>query len=364
MAKISKLSDFNESVETPTIEQPIVDNPIETSNTKVDESGKLEEKTETPITDTNASKTVEETNQSSFELPSYEDEAEGKTETPNKTIEEKVTDWREAIKKADKKELFKELGLDDFALELNEHLKNGGNAIDYLNAKAVDWAKVPDTEVVMSELKKEYPDATNAQLERLFNKKYSQTEIADEEDKEDGLLLMKSDARKLREKKIAEQQSFKIPEPKKIEQVDNSAELQQAAEAARQQAEIANQFYANHEATKSLLSSKRVAVDLGESGSFNFNVDKPEVIMRAITDGNVWQKMIVTPQGEPDVQKLQQLALFAANPKKFVSDLVNYGKSLGVESLVKEGQNAKKPSGSLTTQTDVKPTYKAGKFGG
>jgi hypothetical protein len=38
-----------------------------------------------------------------------------------------------AIKTVDKAELYKELGLDPFVIELNEHLKNHGSAEDYLH---------------------------------------------------------------------------------------------------------------------------------------------------------------------------------------------------------------------------------------
>lgn len=280
---------------------------------------------------------------SSFTIPDFDAPVE---ETPSASPAN--IDWRQAIKNADIKELLKEIGVSEFAIEINEHLKNGGDAMDYLNAKAVDYNKVSDTEILKADLKKQYPSFTSAQIDLMFNRKYSVSEDASDEDKEFAELQVKADAHNARQAKITEQQKFKIPTA--APQVDNSA----AQAAQEQQIEAARQWYNNHEATKSLESSKRVTLNLGDNGNFNFDVDRPELLTKVITDGPTWQKLTLNKQGEPDVAKMQKIGLYAINPEKFEADLVNYGKSLALATLIKEGQNVSPQAKVIPVQGENK----------
>lgn len=330
------------TVETPT---------TEASTTTVTPTGDLQNNAAT-TTETSAATTETETpageeNVSSFSIPSFTEP----TTTPAAPATEETktapnVSWQDAIKSIDKKEILKAVGVNDFALELNEYMANGGNPADYIAAKGVDWGKVSDAELIFDQLKAEYPDANGQQLQRIFNKKYNQTDLAEDEDREDGELQMKADARKIREAKIEKQKQFKMPEPIQqqqaepdLEKIKLEAEKEQAAKFEKVKA-----FYESHEATKNLMNSKRVAVKLGDKGSFNFNIDKPELLTQLLLDGNAWQQVTSTPQGEPDVEKLQRIALVALNPN-YETDILNYGISLGRKSLVEEGQNAKRPIG-------------------
>lgn len=289
-----------------------------------------------------------EENVSTFTIPEFtESTSTVVAEQTETTTVTPSTNWQDIVKTVDKKELAKAAGISDFALELNEYINSGGDASDYIAAKGIDWNKVPDADLIIDELRKEYPDANNQQLQRLFNKKYNQTELADDEDREDGELLMKADARKVRQSRIEYQQKFKMPEQvKQQESLDLEKIKLEAEQAQMAEFEKVKSFYDNHEATKNLINSKRVAVKLGEKGSFNFNIDKPEVLMQMLLDGKTWQAVTSNKQGEPDVEKLQEIALHAANPN-YNMDLVNYGIALGKKMMVEEGQNAKRPIGSM-----------------
>lgn len=334
---------------------------IEVGGTTIVESPIVETVVEMPIVA--AAEEKLEANESDFKLS---DEP-----TPTVPIIESTPivpiSWKEAIKGVDKKEAAKELGITDFALELNDYMERGGSAADYINAKGIDWGSVADVDLIVSDMKKEFPKATDQQLQRMIAKKYNQTEFAEDEDKEDGLLLLERDANKLRQEKISQQQSFKIPDaiiPETIKtQQDFDLQMKAAQEQHQKEQEQIIQFYQNSEATKNLMTSKRVAIDLGDNGKFNFKIDKPELVTEAITNAEVWQKLTSTPQGEPDVLKQQLISLFAFNPQKFASELVNFGKSLGEEKFVVEGQNAKKPNGVLASMVEEKPTYSIGKGG-
>ena len=296
-----------------------------------------------------------EDNQSSFSMPSFD--GEGDSEGEEGQAAAVVVDWKEELKKANPKDILKELGYDDFLAEFAEFRKNGGDAYKYLEAKAFDWETVNHQDLVLDELKLQYPHLSDDKVEKLYQAKYKQSEFASDDDKEIGAIQLEADAELIRQKRIAEQKTFQIPD------VMNSQEVNQFQERMAEQQKIENervqqalQFFKEHEATKNLMDSKRVAIDLGDNGKFNFTVDKPETLMAVALDSEKWQRAIaVNPQEAdpskliPDVAKLQKIALVALNPN-YEKDLVNYGKSLGLKSIVEEGQNARRPIGSTPAQ--------------
>lgn len=256
--------------------------------------------------------------------------------------------WQDIIKNIPKKDLAKAIGLSDFALEIDEHISKGGQAIDYLNAKAIDYTKVPDADLIKDSLRKELPNASNAQLDLLISRKYSQGEFAEDEDKEIGLLTMQMDANKIRQERIAKQQSFKIPETP----IANTADIEQQQQAARQQAELEAQTrieaILNHEATRNLITNKRVVIDLGEGNKpFNFKLDDKSAnyLNRLITDGETYSKAVHNDKGEPKVELMQKIAMQVANPN-YEKDIYNAGKEAMKREMVEENQNIGRPKGS------------------
>lgn len=271
----------------------------------------------------------------------------------------------EELNKVDKKELFKKLGLNDFVVELNDHLANGGSAIDYLNAKAIDYNQVADENIIKSNLQKQFPTFTPQQIELYFNRKYGVDELATDEEKEFASLTLKADAHNMRQQLIEEQKKFKIPEaitPVKDEAYEQWKQYRESQEKTKEQVDG---YYLNHAATKSLHENKKVAINVGENvPPFNFSIDRPELITKSFTDGGeTWQKLTSTQTGEPDVQKQQLIALFSFNPQKFIQDIFNYGQQLGKRSLVSEGQNAQRPQVAASFTPDAKVSYGVGTYG-
>ena len=347
-------------------EAPVEETPTETpAETVPTAEVPVDTPTEAAPVEQPAEAVVEE-NVSNFNL-SYEGQPPveaAQTEQPTPT----VYNWKEEIKKLDPKEVAKELGLNDFTLEMDEYLKKGGNATDYITKRGYDWNKISDEELIKQDLKNVYPDATSQQIERLYNKKFSQQEIDTDEDKEDGLLLMKAEARRIRDAKIQEQQTFKIPEaiiPQiKDEAYEQWKQMQETQPAMIQQLKT---FYENHEATKSLYQSKRVAVSLGEGVQpFNFSIDRPEALINMFVDGGeTYQKLTSTKTGEPDVAKQQLIGLFMFDPYKYSQELFNYGMQTGIrKKVVGEGQNAQRPQQKvMPPEMNGQATYGTGKFG-
>jgi len=337
----------------PQTEVPVETATENTTDISVNQNGELQQ-TDATITEAVAETKEPEEQIFDFDSPLFKDSE--KTEPDAATQTPSAITWQDALKTVDRKELLKYLDIDDFAIEMNEHIKKGGAPVDYLNAKAVDWNSVPDTDLIIGEMKKEFPDATPTQLQRLFNKKYSQTDLSDDDDKDDGLLLMKSDARKLRATKVSEQSNFKIAEPKQVQQ----AAQPEISKEQLEKRERFNKIFQEHEATKHLINNKRVTVNLGEGlKPFSYNVD-PQEVFNIMYDPEHNAKYGLTKTGEPDVQQTLEAVLFRMNPAKFKQDLINYGKSLGEKKVVEEGQNIQKPGQQtrpLTTTTDLKTLF-------
>lgn len=270
--------------------------------------------------------------------------------------------WEDQIKNADINKVAEVLGLDPFVLELNKYLKNGGSAVDYIAIKSIDYNKISDADLLKKEFASKYPHLDPSEQEYLFNKKYGISEFDDEDVQRDINIALKADAYEVRQKKIAEQANFKIPEPLN-QTIDEEALKAQQAEIQKETQKL--QFIQNHEVTKNLFTNKRVVVDLGEGvPPFNFSLDKPEAIMQIFSDGELWEKALSTKTGEPDVAKMQRIALAALNPN-YEKSLVDYGKTLEKRRAALEDKNAKKPTGAMpsTTDTEVRVTKTNGTFG-
>lgn len=344
----------------------------ETTETTVNDGGNLETQetaaaatTETAVQETAAAPVVEE-NVSEFTIGDAGGEQQATETTETQAAQQPVFNLDDEIKKVDRKELLKKLGVNDFTIEMDEYLAKGGKADDYLSKRAIDWNSVPDEELAKRDLKNMYPDASEQQINRLYNKKYSQQELDSEEDKEDGILLMKADARRIREAKIAEQKNFKIPDAIIPQTKDEAYEQwKQEREAQPVLMKQLSEFYQNHEATKNLNQSKRVAVNLGEGvPAFNFSINNPEAITRVFTDGGeTWSKLTSNDKGEPDVAKQQLISLFTYNPNKVLQDIFNYGVQMGKKKLVEEGQNAQRPQQVMKPETMNQTSYGTGKYG-
>lgn len=311
-----------------------------------------------------AATTEQEKNVATFKF----DEFEEPTPTPSQATPQSEFNLDDFLGKVDKKEVLKKLGLSEFALEMDEHIKNGGQPIDYLNAKAVDYNKISDESLLKNDLRSQYPNLTPQQIDLLYNKRYEVDETAEDDIKQLAEINLQADAYKVRQAKIAEQQKFKIAETPAQVQNNNQSEY----EALQQQEfQKIQKFYNEHPDTQTLVTSKRVAIDLGDDGKFNYNIDKPELLTRAILDGDFWRRITSVNPKEPDVTKLvpnvalqHKLGLIAMNPN-YERDLVNYGKTLALPTVLAEGQNVKPPASvvPMTPENKGKVDWSAAKTG-
>lgn len=276
----------------------------------------------------------------------------------------------EEIKKADRTELLKKLGVSEFAIEMDTHIARGGQPVDYLNAKAINYDNISDEELVKQDLKKSYPNFTPQEIDRMYNRKYGVNDTSmSEEEIQDATLELKAKGYEIRQHLKTEQQKFKIAEVANSSQ-NNEAYTQwkQTQEENTRLVNQLNEFYNGHTATKALNESKRVTINFGEGVKpLNFNIDKPDLITTAMLDGGLTiAQRSLNEKGEPDVARQQLGAFLALDPYKAVQTIFNYGKSVGERGKVAEGQNATRTTTSAggTPTADEKPKYSTGTYGG
>lgn len=309
----------------------------DTSETIVNNNGALE--TTAPEA-TNAEETELQNN---FEMSMPTIEGNGSAEGEVNATEQKSVSWEDAVKNVDKKEVLKKIGVSDFAIELDEHLKRGGQAIDYLMARAIDYNKVSDIDLIKGDFDKKYSSLSPEDRSALFNDVYKQSEYDDDAQKAVGLIRMKADAHILRQSKIAEQQSFKIPE-----QMQQQQEVQQQPNYG-EQAEATKKYITENQATQAFLQSKRVAIPLGEKDSFNFSINDPNYLIKVMTDQQLWAKHLTDKQGEPDINKMLRIAKYVVDPDAHDMQIYNYGQQKGERKKVEGNQYISKP----TTKTGM-----------
>lgn len=362
-AKIVGSSIFSKSIEPMEAPETPVETP-EISNTTVGNTGQLEAASEAPPTapatentpaettpppTTPATTTNQEENSTDFSFgePAIEPTTTSApaNQTTPATESKPAFDLDSFLKNTDKKELYKKLGINDFAAELNDYISVGGDPADYLAAKGIDWNKVGDLDLIKNEFEKKYAFLTPEDRAILFNKKYAINDLDDDDTKADKRIAAQTDAHEIRMQRIAEQQKFKIPEKVNVASVIDDPDYKNFKNTKEQREQAQNQFrqfVEAHEATKALNESKRVAVPLGEDGkTFNFNIKDPAAITNALTDGGqTLSKLFTNAKGEPDINKQQLFILFAHDPQKFVKHIFDYGRSQGAKATVESNQNA------------------------
>lgn len=273
----------------------------------------------------------------------------------------------EEIKKVNRVELLKKLGVNEFAIEIDTHIANGGQPIDYLNAKAVNYDSISDEDLVKQDLKRAYPNFSAEEISRMYSRKYGINSDMSDEEIQDVNLELKAKGYEIRQNLKAEQQKFKIADIAHTPQ--NNEAYEQWKQTQDENTRLITQlqeFYNGHPATKSLNESKRVTINFGEGVKpLNFNIDNPELITTAMLDGGMtFAQRSLNDKGEPDVARQQLGAFLALDPQKAVQMIFNYGKSVGERNKVAEGQNAQRPiTPAGGGNPDSKPVYKTGTYG-
>lgn len=319
-------------VATPEVEQPTETEPTITE--PVEEQGEETEQTTPPATEQVVETKTEP-------VVAIAPTAQTPPAVPPPIAQPAKVDWKTELKKADRNEALKELGLDQFEIDLINYRKETGDIIPYLEAKAIDYTKVTDAEILRRSLRNQYKELDDEEFDLLYQDEIADKykldpEIYDAQAQRLGKLKMKVDAERVRKAFIADQQKFTIPvRQKEVVQPpeDNTAKIAEMQQAWEQEVQA-------NDATKKLLTDKRLVLG-GKESPFNFEVDDPaEAIASAVDNQKFWT--LFQGADGTDFGKFFKVREYAKNPDKFEKTLIDYGKSLGRKAEVDELKNPRK----------------------
>jgi hypothetical protein len=163
----------------------------------------------TPIEPQAEPKKEEPTNVTKISFAEPQAEVAAPTATPQ-AEQPKITP-QDILKTIPKEELYKYLELDEHTIKFDEFRKKGGNPYDYIQQKAIDWTKVPDEQLIKMDLRKLHPNLSAEKIDKLYTHKYKQDELAADEEREFGNILLETDADSIRRRNIEDQKKAICP---------------------------------------------------------------------------------------------------------------------------------------------------------
>ena len=318
------------------------------------------------------------------------EEVNAETPTPTPTVETTPTPqiveaqkpqetWQEVAQKQPN-DVLKALGFNDdvanFVSDLKEldpkmvaflnTWKSGGDVTGYLREMTTDYTKLSAEEVMRHHIRQSYPKADERQLEILYRTKvvnaYNLNSM-DEDELEEGKLLLEAEAEQFREKYIESQKEFLLPKPQEVKAViqDNSIQEKQA-EADRKFNEMYKSQVDNNALTKNIIANKVLPVGEGET-KFNFPVEPNEVIDVLYNNGDKWQNAMwektIDENGntslKPKVEHQLLVATVAKYGMGFIEKIKEHYTSLGANKVIAPIENAKIPENQTGSQSAPAP---------
>lgn len=315
--------------------------------------------------------------------PETKEQPKAAEEAPKTIAQEqpKQPTLQEVLKTVQPKAALQAMGLDDDEIAILDSLKGyeqkkyfasllnsikEGKGTEYLREWNTDYSKMPAEDVMRHQLQRDYPKATPKQLGVLFKKevieKYN-LNSDDEDEKEEGILMLDAVADRHRDNFVANQKNFltpKAPEPKP-EIVDNS-EQERANKIEAYKNSVTDNVY-----TKELFNKKILTIGEGENKvSLNLEKDfnlQPSDLMDILFDGDKWAQSMFTKSQDkdgkeimvPDVEKQLLVALAAKDPKGLIRELSKYFKSVGGKAAIDPLENAKPKDGDHSAKSQKQP---------
>ena len=274
-------------------------------------------------------------------------------ESADPAEEPAVTDWRKVLKEqkpeeviaelGDKKAILKALGISDFVIDLNDHYQNHGDVRKYLDVASRNYAEMSDDAVIREAIRSAHPNAPDKVIEKLVAKEIKDfeydPEVDDEETKELNSYLKKEKADQYREKLIAEQQKFLIPEAQPVTESDDEKAKQMAETEAAQQKEVQALISKINEdpETRRILTEKKVLI--GGDAKYQFAISDPDELRQMATGEKNFYSMFLREDGTFDMAKWYATAAFTKNQSDYENALINYGKTLALKEQIEADEN-------------------------
>lgn len=348
--KSSKLDAIAAQVEGTTTEEKVEDKPVaDEQNTTAPPDKTGEDKT-SEVKETDQSK-IKATGDDSKVKVEVEEEDDG-VNLEDLYLDEygKDTPVSDLLKERDLlRKTFDEIDKHPFLKDFIEHYLSNGNANAYLEARGVDWDKKEDVEVLRSKFERE-----NSDLDPKIREKIWKRELADKykmksdltqeemesEDYEIAQGLLKRDANKARGEFKETQKKFTVAERKQEEKPQQQFDRDTYKRQVLAEKDV-----------DSFMKSKLLKLGIkNESGqSFGFEPSKPDQIIEMMTDDREFLKTFYDFNSKKvDRIKQAKIYAYASNPDEFEQQLVDFGKTLGLEDRLKELKNT---DDRLTRQT-------------
>ncbi len=238
----------------------------------------------------------------------------------------------------DWKEVLKQEGYDDYAIGVLEYYKSTGDLAPYLEAKSVDYSKLPDEEILRRDLRVRYSELSDDDFELLYKKKvvdqYNLDEVYSEDEQRLGRIELRFAAKEVRDRLIEQQSKFKAPE--RQPQEDQS-------QAIAEQLQQWKSYVDSNPVTQSLLTAKRVSIGDGEQ-ALNFELENTDSILQSTYDTQKFFGLFTGPDGNVDLNKWFKVVAYANNMNSFERAAINYGKTIGRQETFNEIRNPPKPT--------------------
>lgn len=276
----------------------------------------------------------------------------------NRTVQELLDERDQLIQK------FNEIAKDPFLKGFIEHYMNTGNASAYLEAKGVDWDKKDDLEILRLKYERENADLDPKIRDKAWRRKIAEEykikpdlsqEEMESEDYEIAQGFLKRDANKARSEFKETQNKFQIVDRKQ----DDKQQQQKFDPQAYKQKVLEEKDVASF--VKSKLLKLGINNDSGQA--FGFEVPNPEQIVEMMVDDRKFLGTFYDFKNKAvDRAKQARIYAFAMNPDEYDQQLVDFGKTLGLEERLKETKNTdsrldKKPADSLTKEASFSKRF-------
>lgn len=321
----------------------------------------------TATTDTKVETAISET-------PSPEVKTEQVVEAQKATPQVQEKSWQEVLKSQQPDSVLKELGFDEDKLKFVKEVKeldpkmvaflqtwqNGGDVTAYLREMTTDYKSMSAEDVMRHQLRQEYPTASEAQINALFEdeviEKYKlDTDKYSELETEKGKLLLDAKADRYRAELLKNQEGKLLPKPQ-----EKSLEPDPAIAAREQMIENVTKQFNEDSYTKNVLTTNQVSIGEGEE-KFNFPVDSKALIDLAINGDTTGELMFnkVEANGQVNYVPKSDHQILVATVQKygmsFINELIKHSKSLGGKSAIEPIENAKIISADNSSKAEGAP---------
>jgi hypothetical protein len=267
-----------------------------------------------------------------LDLDEYTVDVNGEEKTINQLLDE-----RDQYAKR-----IEEIESDDFLKRFIDYYKQTGDAAAFLRSQTVDYDKMPDVDVIRQKFDEENSDLDQETRDLLFSEelrsKYKvdpdinpeELEYNDAKLYKIGQGLLKRDADKARKSLKDEQQKFALP--------DSSKQQQQQAQAFDAEAYKKKIMSSGDMAKFTETKLLKLSVSGEDSVPYGYEIDNPgEIIEMMTNDSKFWS--LFQKDGKIDHVTQAKVYAYAKNPDAFERQLVELGKTLATEKVLKEKRN-------------------------